>query len=146
MAAKISGPYLDSVADLLLIDDNHYLAEVFADTLRDEGHKVRVAHDGEQGLAQLHAELPELVLCDVEMPVLDGPGFAYRALLHDAGAEKIPIIFVSGVADLRLVAERVGTPYFLSKPVGLKELLSMLERALRERIAPKPRFTAANTP
>jgi FixJ family two-component response regulator len=67
------------------------------------------------------------------MPVLDGPGMAYLMLMHDAGLERIPVILISGIPDLRQVATRVGTTYFLSKPYRLEQLQRVLARALLEQ-------------
>jgi hypothetical protein len=69
---------------------------------------------------------------------LSGPEMAHRMLLRDAGAEKIPILLVSGRQNLSEVAGRMGTPYFLMKasPDFGTALLGVLDRALRERLAP----------
>jgi FixJ family two-component response regulator len=73
---------------------------------------------------------------DVDMPVLGGPGMAHQMLLHDAGEESIPIILMSGRADLPRIARQMGTPYFLAKPPTLDAFLTLLARTLRERRAP----------
>ncbi|MBS2032297.1 MAG: response regulator [Deltaproteobacteria bacterium] len=124
------------MADLLIVDDDLDLAELLAEVLAQEGHEVRVAHDGEDGLARLTERRPDVVLLDVEMPQLDGPGMAYRMVVHDCGLEEIPIVLASGVADLREVASRVGTPYYLAKPFQLSALFRVLNLALEERRAP----------
>jgi CheY-like chemotaxis protein len=49
---------------------------------------------------------PELIICDVEMPVLSGPEMALQVFLKDAGGERIPILPISGVAELHLVAQK----------------------------------------
>ncbi len=82
------------------------------------------------------APLPDVIVLDVDMPVLDGPGMAHQMLLHDAGEEKIPVILVSGRSDLAQIARRMGTTYFLQKPTDFEMFLSVLGRALRERLAP----------
>jgi CheY-like chemotaxis protein len=127
------------MAHLLVVEDNPDLAEPLAAFLAELGHRVEVARDGREGLARLDAgTLPDLVLLDIEMPVLDGPGMAFRMLVQDVGREKIPLILLSAVMDLGRVAANVGTPYFLAKPYRLEALLQMLDRALIERCAPTP--------
>jgi CheY-like chemotaxis protein len=127
------------MAHLLVVEDNPDLAEPLAAFLANLGHRVEVARDGQEGLACLDAgEFPDLVLLDVEMPVLDGPGMAYRMLLLDVGREKIPVILLSAIVDLRCVAANVGTPYFLGKPYRIETLLEVVNRALIERRAPIP--------
>jgi DNA-binding response OmpR family regulator len=124
------------MADLLLVDDDTDIADTLAEFLREEGHSVRVAASGEEGLRMLDQGLPDAVLLDVEMPVLDGPRMAHCMFLRDVGREQVPILFLSGVADLDRIAARVGTPYYLPKPFSLDLLLPLVDRALRERAAP----------
>ena len=73
---------------------------------------------------------------DVEMPILDGPGMAYAMFVHDMGLENVPVVILSGVPNLKEVASRVGTPYFLGKPYRLEQIVALVQRALAERIAP----------
>lgn len=126
------------MAKVLLTDDDDDMAEIAMFVLESLGHDVRRAHDGEEGLRMLREELPDVILLDVEMPQLDGPGMAYRAFLHNAGMERVPIVLLSGVADLDDVARRVGTPYFLPKPFAVERFRETLDRALSERRAPVP--------
>jgi CheY-like chemotaxis protein len=132
----------DEMANLLLVDDDLDIADAFADVLRAEGHQVRMARNGEEGLARLAEEKPDLVISDVQMPVLDGPDMAYEIFLRDAGSELIPILLTSGVADLHHVARQVGTPYFLGKPFTVRQLLDKLNQALAERRRPQPKLAA----
>ncbi|HEY3355562.1 MAG TPA: response regulator [Polyangia bacterium] len=124
------------MAYLLVVDDDADLAAVLAEVLRAEGHCVRTAIGGEEGLRSLNEKLPDLVLLDVEMPGMTGPTMAVRMFLHDHGAEYVPILLASGVPDLHRVASAVGTPYYVSKGFQIPELLDVLGRALRERRPP----------
>jgi DNA-binding response OmpR family regulator len=124
------------MADLLLVDDDRDIADTLAEFLSEQGHHVRIAANGADGLRLLDERYPDVVLLDVEMPVLDGPRMAHGMFLHNLGQERVPILFLSGVADLERVAAQVGTPYYLPKPFSLDRLLEMLARALRERAAP----------
>jgi CheY-like chemotaxis protein len=125
------------MAHLLLVDDDDDIVEIFAQFLRSEGHEVRSASTGEEGLQTLRAApLPDLLVLDVDMPVLGGPGMAHKMLLHDAGEESIPILLMSGREDLPKIAAQMGTRYFLRKPADGAQFLEILDRALRERGAP----------
>jgi DNA-binding response OmpR family regulator len=124
------------MAGLLLVDDDTDIADTLSEFLRGEGYRVRVASNGEEALRLLDEELPDLVLLDVEMPVVDGPRMTHLMFLHDVGRECVPIVFLSGIADLDRVAAHVGTPYYLPKPFSLERLLQMLARVLRERTPP----------
>ena len=125
------------MARLLLVDDDDDIVEIFSGFLRSEGHEVSTASTGEEGLRALRAApLPELLVLDVDMPVLGGPEMAHKMLLHDAGEENVPILLMSGREDLPEIAGRMGTPYFLRKPADTRKFLEILGRALRERGAP----------
>lgn len=124
------------MADIILVDDDEDVREVLADFLRLEGHNVRIAEDGYDGLRLLTERLPELALLDVEMPHLTGPEMAYRMFVEDCGREFVPIVFVSGAVDLKQIAANVGTTYYVAKPFSLDVLSAILNRALHERAAP----------
>ncbi|HEY5375774.1 MAG TPA: response regulator [Polyangiaceae bacterium] len=125
------------MAHLLLVDDDDDIVELFARFLRSKGHEVRSASTGEEGLQALRAApLPDLLVLDVDMPVLGGPGMAHKMLLHDAGEESVPILLMSARDDLPQIAVQMGTRYFLRKPADSAQFLEMLERALREHCAP----------
>jgi CheY-like chemotaxis protein len=130
------------MADVLIVDDNVALAELVELLLMSEGHRTRVAHDGEAGMQALAERLPDLVVLDVDMPVLDGPGMAYRMLVEDCGREMIPIVLLSGTVNLAAIGRCVGTPFVLSKPCEPEPLLAMVQRALTERTAPTPEAKA----
>jgi CheY-like chemotaxis protein len=127
------------MANVLIVDDDSDTVEVSTELLGASGHRVRTGYNGEEGLKSLgEGKLPDCVLLDVDMPVLNGPGMAHQMLLHDAGEEKIPIVLVSARADLAAVAAHMGTPYFLAKASADygDVLIKLLARALFERRAP----------
>ena len=126
------------MADLLLVDDDLDVCWMLQELLGGEGHTVRTAHDGQEGLKLLEESRPDVIVLDVEMPCLDGPGMAYRMFVHNAGLENIPIVLVSGVYDLTSVARKVGTPYFMGKPFDYGVLKSTIDRSLAERALPRP--------
>lgn len=126
------------MANILIVDDDNEAGDLLADLLRDEGHDVWVARNGHEGLSRLESREPDLVLLDVEMPVLSGPEMAYEMFLHDLGMENIPVVLVSGVLNLGHVAASVGTPYFAAKPYDLQRLLGLVGEALIDRVPPRP--------
>jgi CheY-like chemotaxis protein len=125
------------MARLLIVDDDDDIVQALGELLREEGHEVHTASTGEEGLVVLTRwPLPDVLVLDVDMPILSGPEMAHEMLLHDAGEEKIPIILMSGRVDLPQVARRLGTSYVLQKPTTIEAFLDVLGRALRERRAP----------
>jgi CheY-like chemotaxis protein len=128
------------MANVLIVDDDLDTVEVCAELLESSGHWVLKRCNGHEGLVSLDAGLrPDCVLLDVDMPVLNGPAMAHKMHLHD-GQETIPIVLVSARMDLADIARHVGTPYFLTKACADygNRLLALLDRALREKLAPNP--------
>jgi DNA-binding NtrC family response regulator len=126
------------MAHILLLDDDDDMRDVMSDMLTMEGHEVRTGRNGVEGLQALDVEFPQIVITDLEMPVLDGYGMVYRLFVENLGRENIPIIVISGAAVLTQIAEALGTPYFLPKPFSLEALLALINRALAEAIPPRP--------
>ena len=126
------------MATVLIVDDDLDIAELIQQLLEAEGYQVQLAGNGQEGLAQLELGLPDVVLLDIEMPVLDGPAMAYRMFVHDAGMDLIPIVLSSGAEYAPLIAKEIGTPYVLGKPYRFDVLSRVLKKALAERIVPRP--------
>ncbi len=124
------------MAELLIVDDDEDLADLLGEILSADGHHFRVAHNGREGLELVSQQRPDLVLLDVDMPVLRGPEMAYELFLRNCGDEQIPVALLSGTVGLSAVATSVGTPYFLAKPYTLGSVRRLLARALEERISP----------
>lgn len=134
------------MADLLVVDDDPDAAGALAEAMLNEGHCVRVAYDGREGLGLATERMPDAVLLDVDMPVLDGPGLAWRMLVHNCGLEKVPVVLLSGVPELAEIARQVGTPYFLGKPYWYEDLVALVDRSLAERTAPTPSRAPGSNP
>ncbi|MBX3192128.1 MAG: response regulator [Labilithrix sp.] len=126
------------MSDILIVEDDADLATTIGALLESYGHTVRIAFNGEEGLHALDERLPDLILLDIEMPVIDGPAMAYEAMVQNAGKQLVPIIVSSGYADLDAIADRIGTPYRIAKPCSLPRLTSLVERATSERRPPHP--------
>ncbi len=131
------------MTEILVVDDDADVADLLVTILESRGYPCRLARDGYKALHLLHEKLPDVVVLDVEMPQLSGPGTAYRMFVEDSGLEHVPIVLVSGVVNLSGVARQVGTPYFLAKPFDVPALLRMIERVEAERIPPTPTLEAS---
>jgi two-component system, OmpR family, response regulator PrrA len=126
------------MANLLIVDDDVDIADLLSQILAAAGHAVRVARDGQEGLRLVSERTPDAVVLDVEMPCLNGPEMARTLFVRDRGDELIPLILISGRPGLPQVAAKVGTPYFIAKPLEIDALLKLVARVLRERTAPAP--------
>jgi DNA-binding NtrC family response regulator len=126
------------MADVLIVDDDRDIADAVTDVLCDAGHVCRVARNGHEGLRLVAERRPELVLLDVEMPIMSGPEMATALFLRNCGDEKIPVVLISGIVGLERIAAVVGTPYYLPKPCALAAVMQIVDCALMERVSPRP--------
>jgi CheY-like chemotaxis protein/KaiC/GvpD/RAD55 family RecA-like ATPase len=104
---------------VLVIDDDASSCEAVAHTLSD--YTVEVVHDGVSGLAKLISFKPDLIILDVDLPIIDG----FKVLAHIRTSLNMPIIIISGShmrASDRVLAAELGADYYLTKPFSVKEL------------------------
>jgi CheY-like chemotaxis protein len=128
------------MAKILVVDDDSAVVRATVRILSSSGYDVDTAADGADGLLVLdETALPDCVVLDVDMPTLSGPEMAAAMVKRDHGKEKVPILLVSGRPDLPALAERVGTPYSLSKgvPEYPRLLLDTVARVLAEKTPPR---------
>jgi CheY-like chemotaxis protein len=116
------------MADILLVDDDPVLLTLVGEILRDDGHRVRTAADGEEGLRQAETRLPDLIILDLYMPKMDGFALA-RRLKQGPATSAVPIIMLTqhsdGVFDRE--AHESGCNGFLAKPVDADLLHQMVQ-------------------
>jgi two-component system sensor histidine kinase/response regulator len=124
----------DTIAKILVVDDNEANRLLAQDTLKDEGYEVVLADGGEEGLRVFDKELPDCVLLDVRMPDMDGFVVCERLRALPRGADT-PILFLTGLRDVDTFdrALRAGGDDFLSKPIRPTEFLVRVQMALKLR-------------
>jgi DNA-binding response OmpR family regulator len=115
---------------ILLIDDDAAITDALAAFLGRSGFDVRVAEDGRAGLVELERDLPDLVVCDVLMPHIDGREFVRRVR---ALRLSLPIILLTQVGESweRSAALDEGADDYLNKPFDPHELISRIRAVLR---------------
>ena len=127
-------PSLDQELPILLIvEDNpdlrSYVRTIFNDTFR-----IEEARDGQDGLEKVTQLIPDVVICDLMMPRLDGFGFC-KTLKTDIRTNHIPIIMLTAKATLedRLQGLQLGADDYLSKPFHTEELQIRVKNLLQQR-------------
>lgn len=126
---------------ILIIDDDVDFREMLRMLLAAEGYAPEVAEDAVEGGKALLAKQPDLIICDVRMPYLDG--LELLSLLRSSeGTGKLPVILVSGRSDIDILgkASQLGASDYLIKPITRDRLLesikTCLQQASDERNAP----------
>jgi CheY-like chemotaxis protein len=117
---------MNTAQAVLIVDDDEIMRSSTAQILRLNGYRVSTAFDGQEALAQLRAAAPPcLILLDLNMPVMDGFTFRVQQQL-DPALSDIPVVLVSGAANLPEEAIRLGVADFVQKPADPIELLSLV--------------------
>jgi two-component system cell cycle response regulator DivK len=119
---------------ILLVEDNADNQEIYRIILTHSGYSVLQAWDGERGVAMAREHVPDLILMDLTMPVLDGLE-AVRMLKADPATAAIPIIALTAHATPRdeAAAQEAGCVSFLSKPVEPRKVAAEVHRVLAAR-------------
>jgi len=100
--------------------------------LRNAGYEVLIAEDAVEGGHLVMKSLPDLIICDVDMPYLNGYEFVAALKTHDSTRD-IPIIFLTSNEDLEGATTRLGAAAHLTKPVRADRLLEVVGRfAIKE--------------
>ena len=116
---------------VLVVEDQEDLRAILRFTLEGAGYEVVEAVNGAEGVAKAEASRPDLVLMDIQMPVLDGYG-ATRQIKALAGMERTPVIAVSSFAMKgdEEKARAAGCDAYVTKPYSPKQLLGLVQKYL----------------
>jgi len=117
---------------ILIIEDDPSYCSMMELILQMEGFDVRTASDGQSGLALLRDKRPDLILCDIMMPEMDGHS-VLAALKGDAALVDIPFIFVTAMGEREQVrgGMSAGADDYLPKPFTAAELLAAVTGRIR---------------
>jgi CheY-like chemotaxis protein len=120
---------------ILVVDDEPDVVTYLCAVLRDNGYEAIEAYDGEEALAKIASDKPDLVTLDVTMPEMTGVK-AYRTMKEDEKLRTIPVVIVTGVAHdfKQFISSRTQVPPpdgYLEKPVTPEALLAEVERLLQ---------------
>lgn len=129
-----SGAIVLEVKTILIVDDDRVNRMILKAMLRKEGFEVLLAGNGQEAVDLYHEQKPQLILMDVQMPVMNGHE-ATRIIKESAGEEFIPIIFLTGVTDEEELARCLdhGGDDFLTKPYNNTILRSKINALSRLR-------------
>ena len=130
----------EAMSRILLIDDDEDFRRVIIKFLGPQGFELLVAPDGKAGLSLAAETPPDLIVCDLSMPVMDGYE-VLAALRRDPGLADIPLIFLTGQSEPSQVRQgmNLGADDYLTKPVNLADLLGAIKVRLSRRQSQRQR-------
>lgn len=127
---------------ILLIEDNQDIRENMSEIMELANYKVLTAADGKQGIEQAMLHKPDVIVCDIMMPVLDGYGVIHM-LQKNEETRNIPFIFLTAKAERAEIRKgmELGADDYITKPFNGTELLNAIESRLRKADVLKQDFT-----
>lgn len=127
---------------ILLIDDDLDLQQLIKITLKSKGYSVVTADNGVEGLAQLKTLKPDLIILDINMPVMGGVEF-YRKI-SDKEQSLYPVLVLTARANMESLFRDFNVDGFIDKPFEIDELVAEIERIINKQAetAKSPAVTA----
>ena len=124
------------MARILLVEDHQEIWDFLSRRLRRRGYEVVIAEDGGSGLAKPRSEAPDLLILDMNLPVMDGWTVA-QTLRAEETTRRLPIIALTAhaMSGDREKALAAGCDDYHAKPVDFSQLLTQIETALAARPA-----------
>ena len=122
------------MAKILLVEDNEMNRDMLSRRLERKGHAIVIAVDGQQGVDLARTEVPDLILLDMSLPVIDG-WEAARRIKAEPISKGIPVIALTAhaMAGDKEKALQAGCDYFDTKPVELPRLLGKIHALLSRK-------------
>ena len=123
------------MSKILCIEDDSQTASLLCEALSDLGYQAVMARDGEEGLAAIQSDKPDLVVCDVRMPKMNGFEVLERLAAMGPAHAGIPFVFLTALSDRdnELAGRRLGADDYLTKPVDFEMLGTVIENRLRRQ-------------
>ncbi|MBD1825353.1 response regulator transcription factor [Cyanobacteria bacterium FACHB-63] len=118
---------------LLLIDDDPNLILLVKDYLEFRGYEVVTAENGREALEVLEQDIPDMIICDVMMPEMDGYQLVSN-IRQDPKTSWIPVLFLSakGQSQDRVKGLNIGADVYMVKPFEPEELVAQVESSLKQ--------------
>ncbi len=122
------------MARILLVEDQEMNRDMLSRRLKKRGYEVSIAVDGAEGVDKARSEIPDLILMDMSLPVMDG-WEATRTLKSDEATREIPVVALTAhaMSTDREKAMEAGCDAYETKPVELPRLLETMQKLLDAR-------------
>ena len=135
---------IDNMSKILIIENEEFLRKLDSEFLSMSKYDVHTAENGKDGFAILESITPDLIILDIKMPVMDGPGFL-KNIKNNMKLRDIPIIILTGVSEYVYIKEclELGADDYVEKTTHPVDLLNKVEHLLSEKSEPEIKTTGA---
>lgn len=119
--------------DILIAEDDAVLREVYMKKFTINGYNIRTAENGEEAIAEIQKKEPDILILDINMPILDGFGVLER---YPKNVRKFPVIMLTNFGDDKNKArglELGADDYFIKSEMTIRKLLEMVETLLKAK-------------
>ena len=120
--------------NILVVEDDRNISDLIRMYLEKEGFEVRIAYDGGKAVEEFDERIPDMVLLDIMLPVMDG--WAVCAHIREKGATPIIMLTAKSDVDDRITGLEMGADDYLVKPFEMKELMARINAVLRRSEIP----------
>lgn len=119
----------ESDYSLLIVDDQQGVRRLLYEAFSDEGYRVRMAAGGQEALLMASQEMPDIILLDIKMPVMNG--LETLRELRKVNPD-IPVLMMTAYGELEVVegAKKLGVKHYLTKPFDLHEVSLLVKGIL----------------
>ena len=116
---------------ILLLEDNDFIRENTVEILELSDFDVVAVSDGVEGFRMFQLRRPDLILCDIQMPQMNGYDF-FREVRKNENASSIPFIFLTAFSEKKEISNafKMGAADYIIKPFDADELLRIIEKHL----------------
>jgi DNA-binding NarL/FixJ family response regulator len=128
---------------ILCVEDDRETAALIAEELVERGFGIRIAHNGQEGLLAILKDKPDLVLCDISMPIMSGFEVLERLTEVAPQLGHIPFVFLTALTDRdnELKGRKLGADDYVTKPIDFDVLTAIINARLagvaRTKLWPK---------
>jgi DNA-binding response OmpR family regulator len=125
-------PMAEARKKILCIEDDRETAALVVEELADRGFEAIAAHDGHEGFVAVLKRMPDLVLCDVNMPIMSGFEVLERLIDIAPRLGRIPFVFLTAMTDRdnELRGRRLGADDYVTKPIDFEMLYTIINARL----------------
>lgn len=118
---------------ILIVDDDAKTRKLLRAMLQNSGYEIIEAENGEQGIKLAKENIPDLILMDIEMPVMDGMS-AFKVIRADESTKNISVIALTSYAmkgdKEKFLAE--GFNSYIAKPIDVKEFMKIVKKHIKD--------------